>query len=97
MKLSEKGFKALLHKVRSGFFWGYEDDIHKAKDHDFKPDDFKGVVCLTVEEAKGLALKLMSNDEFFFLQTGEFDYDTDAWCQYLIDKIEQAESKDESN
>ena len=60
---------------------------------ELKPEDFKGVVVLTVNQAKELALKLMSNDEFFFRQTGEFDYDTEALWQFLTDKIEQAEGK----
>lgn len=50
-------------------------------------------VILTINQAKEIALKLMSNDEFFFRQTGEFDYDTEALWQCLTDKIEQAEGK----
>ena len=49
------------------------------------------LVCLTIEEAKELATKLKNNADFFFLQTGEFDYDTDELWQCLTDKIEQAE------
>lgn len=95
MKLSEKGFKALLHKVRSGFFWGYEDDIHKAKYHDFKPDDFKGVVCLTVEEAEDL-LGWLHNSQWKHHTDLEYaeDWQRD-WIRYLKERIEQAEKDDE--
>lgn len=48
-------------------------------------------VELTVNQAKELATKLKNNAEFFFLQTGEFDYDTDELWQCLTEKIEQAE------
>ena len=47
-------------------------------------------VVLTIDQAKELALKLKNNADFFFLQTGEFDYDTDELWQCLTDKIEQA-------
>lgn len=79
MRLSEKG----LDKV-----YGLEFE-----DVEFDQEDFTGVVILTLDEAKELALKLMSNDEFFFRQTGEFDYYTEALWNCLTDKIEQAEGK----
>lgn len=98
MKLSEKGFKALLHKVRSGFFWGYEDDIHKAKDHDFKPDDFQDTVILTIDEAKAV------NEAIEWLCSTLEDYERkhdntpaliEGWNQmdFLEHRIEQAEGK----
>ena len=59
-------------------------------------EDVEGCVCLTLDEAKELALKLKHNAEFFFLQTGEFDHDTDVLWQCLSEKIEQAKSKNES-
>lgn len=84
MKLSEKGFKALLHKVRSGFFWGYEDDIHKAKDHDFKPDDFQDAVILTVEEAKALLRRIPE-----FKECGDWQLPIER----LKERISKAEGK----
>lgn len=54
-------------------------------------------VVLTIGQAKELALKLKNNADFFFLQTGEFDYDTDELWQCLTDKIEQAEKCDVEN
>lgn len=62
---------------------------------ELKPEDFQGCVVLTVKEAKELALKLKNNAEFFFLQTGEFDYDTNDLWECLTEKIEQAEKCDE--
>ena len=91
MKLSEKGAKKVFEHAMWGD--GYYD-LEDAISVNLEPDDFEGAVVLTIEEAKELALKLMSNDEFFFRQTGEFDYYTDAWYQYLTDKIEQAENCD---
>lgn len=75
--------------------------LTECDDFELEPDDFqcgyfqngKDHITLTLEEAKELALKLMSNDEFFFRQTGEFDYYTEALWNCLIDKIEQAEGK----
>ena len=58
---------------------------------ELKPEDFTGAVVLTIPQAKELAMKLKNNGEFFFFQTGEFDYDTDELWQCLTEKIEQAE------
>lgn len=63
----------------------------------FNESDFEGCVVLTTKEAEELAAKLKDNSEFFFLQTGNFDHDTDDlyWC--LLEKIEQAEKENASN
>lgn len=90
MKLSEKGAKKVFeHAMWGDGYYDLEDAISVNLD----PDDFQGGVVLTIKEAKELAFKLISNADFFFLQTGEFDHDTDAWWLYLTDKIEQAEGK----
>lgn len=52
------------------------------------------MVVLTVDEAKEIAAQLKRNAELFFIQTDEFDYDTDALWQCLNYKIEQAEGKE---
>ena len=97
MKLNKKGLMRLLDVA----FDGDEFYQSNALEVEFEPDDFQGGCCqngkdhitLTLEEAKELALKLKDNAEFFFLHTGEFDYDTDELWQCLTDKIEQAENK----
>lgn len=63
----------------------------------FEPDDFEDCVVLTTKEAEELAAKLKANSEFFFLQTGNFDHDTDDlyWC--LLEKIEQVEEGNDSS
>lgn len=103
MKLSKKG-KSRIHEMIDCAFEAHPDDakgvqvlakkyLTECDDFELQPDDFQDAVILTVEEAKELALKLISNDEFFFRQTGEFDYDTEALWQFLTDKIEQAEKQ----
>ena len=88
MKLSEKG----MLKLRS--FVPIMNNFNvTTEDIEFEPDDFESCVVLTVMEAKELANKLQQNANFFFLQTDEFDYDTDDLRQCLTDKIEQAEGK----
>ena len=96
MKLSKKGLMRLLDVA----FDGDEFYQSNALQIEFEPDDFVGGCCqngkdhvtLTLDEVKELANKLKHNAEFFFLQTGEFDYDTDELWQCLTDKIEQAEN-----
>ena len=100
MKLSEKG-RDRLYGSHNVF---YDDDIEGdvvalyelSEVWEFEPDDFEGAVVLTIPQAKELALKLKNNADFFFLQTGEFDYDTDELWQCLTDKIEQAEMSKQS-
>lgn len=89
MKLAREGAARLGRHESRGFPLG---------DFEFQPEDFDGNfqngkdhVVLTIDQAKELALKLKNNAEFFFLQTGEFDYDTDELWQCLTEKIEQAE------
>lgn len=67
MKLSEKGFEKILDTCHFdedsatyalNYSWpkkGYHFEIQETE---FEPDDFQGVVCLTVEEAKAIAYKL---------------------------------------
>lgn len=51
-------------------------------------------VVLTVDEAKEIAAQLKRNAELFFIQTDEFDYDTEDLHRCLLEKIEQAEGKE---
>lgn len=67
------------------------------KKRSINQEDTEECVCLTLNQAKELETKLQQNANFFFLQTGEFDYDTDDLRQFLTDKIKQVENKDESN
>lgn len=91
MKLSEKGLKRLLDVA----FDGDEFYQSNALEVEFEPSDFKGMVCLPIDEAKTIANKLNDNSEFYFLQTGNFDFYTIELMDYLDDLIEQAEKKDE--
>ena len=92
MKLSEKGKENLQ---AFGFAHNCDGAFSLLDDYEFDQDDFEGTICLTVDEAKELANKLKHNAEFFFLQTGEFDYDTDELWQCLTDKIELSEEGNE--
>ena len=104
MKLSEKG-KSRIHEMIDCAFEAHPDDakgvqvlvkkyLTECDDFELDPDDFQGAVVLTIPQAKELALKLKNNAEFFFLQTGEFDYDTNDLWECLIEKIEQVENCD---
>ena len=83
MKLSEKGIKRFNH-----LYWEEDEQLHEIE---FEPSDFKGMVCLPIDEAKTIANKLNDNSEFYFLQTGNFDFYTIELMDYLDDLIEQAE------
>lgn len=61
MKLNEKDLKRIQDEMEHGEYQipcGYENvegmSIYHLEEHEFETDDFKGIVCLTVEEAKGL-------------------------------------------
>lgn len=58
---------------------------------ELKPEDFKDVVVLTVEEAKEL-MKLLDLCEYW-LTNNNVSYDCDAWASLLEERIEQAEGK----
>ena len=79
MRLSEKGKR----KILDNFYWFAEE---------FEPEDFEGMVCLTVEEAEKL-LKLLDNCEFW-LTNNDISYDCDAWASLLEERIEQVEVKE---
>ena len=93
MKLTRKG---LLKIVGDIVVDSHEYLLSKTLDNwnrtrDFDQDDFEGVICLTVEEAKEIAEKLKDLSEGFFLQTGKIDSRATEWMICLIERIEQAE------
>lgn len=55
MKLSEKGIKRFNH-----LYWEEDEQLHEIE---FEPDDFEGMICLTVDEAKDILwdLKLLKS------------------------------------
>lgn len=102
MKFSKK-FLEDLHKIGE---WSFVEKnmwigklvpeiiVDNLQKRGINQEDVEGCVVLTLNQAKELALKLKNNAEFFFLQTGEFDYDTDELWQCLTEKIEQAEKRE---
>ena len=103
MKLSKKGFKKIISTCKFddaiatytlNFSSPDKDYCFEVQGTSFKSNDFEDCVMLTIAQSKELAMKLKHNAEFFFLQTGEFDYDTDELWQCLTEKIEKAEKKD---
>ena len=68
MKLSEKGLKkfevAIFETEEYGISSGYGYDngvtVFQLEGHEFEPDDFKGVVVLTLEEAQEISFQLYS-------------------------------------
>lgn len=92
MKLSEKGINKILNnsvlQTPNGESYLILNDLNKIE---FDPDDFKGMVCLPIDEVKTVANKLNDNSEFYFLQTGNFDFYTIELMDYLDDRIEEAE------
>lgn len=60
---------------------------------ELKPEDFKDVVVLTVEEAKEISFKLKELSEGYFLETGNIDSRSIEWLIVLDERIEQAEGK----
>ena len=71
MKLSEKGKRKFL----DNFYWFSEE---------FDQDDFEGMVCLTVEEAKALLRRIPD-----FKESGDWQLPIER----LKERIEQAEGK----
>lgn len=88
MKLNDKGLKRLLDVA----FDGDEFYQSNALEVEFEPGDFKGMVCLPIDEAKTIAHKLNDNSKFYYFQTENFDFETIELMDYLDDLIEQAES-----
>jgi hypothetical protein len=96
MKLSEKGINKILNnsvsQTPNGESYLILDDLNKIE---FDPDDFKGMVCLPIDEAKTIAHKLNDNSKFYYFQTENFDFETIELMDYLDDLIEGAEKKDD--
>ena len=98
MKLSEKG-ENRLYNSKNVF---YDDDIEGdvvalwelSKVWEFEPDDFTGAVVLTIEEAKVLlnSISVMSTIKDDRLWTRKTISDS---LTLLLNRIEQAEKKDE--
>lgn len=95
MKLSEKGYLKIGNRIVGWLENGVAKVTFDPDKTEFDQDDFEGTVCLTLDEAKTIANKLNDNSEFYFLQTGNFDFYTIELMDYLDDLIEQAEKKDE--
>ena len=105
MKLSEKGLSKFWNRVNeldtfqdNNTMWDTQNSleselnaISKVIKQEFDPDDFQGVVVLSIDEAKTIANKLNDNSKFYLLQTGNFDFDTIELMDYLDDRIEEAE------
>lgn len=105
MKLSEKGLSKFWNRVNeldtfqdNNTMWDTQNSleselnaISKVIKQEFDPDDFRGVVVLSIGEAKTIANKLNDNSKFYLRQTGNFDFDTIELMDYLDDRIEEAE------
>lgn len=90
MKLSEKGLGKLYNSKACYYDPDTEDEVVALSyfEHifEFEPDDFQGVVCLTVEEAKILETFLWGCASL--LSTEEY-----AVYDKLVKRIEQAETE----
>ena len=60
MKLSEKGYLKIGNSIVGWFENGVAKVTFDPDKIEFEPDDFKGVVVLTVEEAKKIERKLFA-------------------------------------
>lgn len=98
MKLSKKG-KSRIHEMIDCAFEAHPDDakgvqvlakkyLTECDDFELQPDDFEGVVCLTVEEAKVIASFFGAVDACCDLRMSKTEQKT--WCK-LNKRIEQVE------
>ena len=79
MRLSEKGKK----KILDNFYWFAEE---------FEPEDFEGMVCLSVEEAKKWMRILEDNAPYLdcLYECSKDDY---YFLQEISERIDRAEGK----
>lgn len=86
MKLSEKGKENL---AGFGFAHNCDGAFSLLDDYEFEPDDFQGVVCLTVEEAKEMRHLMFGLEMEGVVPCDEFK----DMRNNLKKRIEQAEGK----
>ena len=106
MKLSEKGLKRFWKRVNE--LDTFQDNhtmrdaqnslesklsaISKVIKQDFEPDDFKGMVCLTVDEAKDILWDLRD----FYKQTYGYEWvKNEPWFDEFKNRIKRAEKSNE--
>ena len=98
MKLSEKGLKKFEvaifeteeYGISSGYGYANGVTVFQLEGHEFEPDDFKGVVVLTVEEAN--KVKHMLDFVRFSDVDTEILFDVHS---IMYKRIEQAENGNE--
>ena len=98
MRLSEKGLSRLAKETKHVFIDGTcrvypirQAQVEAMKTFKFEPDDFQGMVCLTVEEAKEIYDDLIRLSEMSSLDISRYY----AWKR-LNERIEQAEMSKQS-
>lgn len=80
MKFSEKGIKRFNH-----LYWEEDEQLHEIE---FEPDDFKGMVCLPIDEAKGILWDLRD----LYKQTYGYDWlKQEPWFDEFKKRIKQAQ------
>lgn len=101
MKLSKKFFDDLHEISRLSFYeknlWigklVPEIIVDNLKKRDITPDDFEDIVCLTVEEAKGILWDLRD----LYKQTYGYEWvKNEPWFDEFKKRIEQAEMSKQS-
>ena len=95
MRLNEKG----LQKVQK-LCWENSHNYRKIAEElgfcDFEPDDFQGVVVLTVDEAKEIIGTYIGTNCEIVKQHGipELKIKNPNWLIHLLERIEKAEGKE---
>ena len=94
MKLNEKALKKIQDEMDYGEYQipcGYENvegmSIYHLEEHEFEPDDFQGMVCLTIDQAKALLRRVP-----MFQMSADWMHPIEV----LKAKIEQAEMSKQS-
>lgn len=106
MKLSEKGWDRLLYEAlywdediaNEALEWSNIKQEYKLRHIEFEPDDFEGVVVLTLDEAKrivdSLHRAIKAHVEVSRLTNGWVEVSIEENDIYMLkEKIEQAEGK----
>lgn len=102
MKLSEKGWDKVLDEAlyfdediaNESLEWSNDKQEYKLRHMEFEPDDFEGVVCLTLEEAKGL-LEISRDYRMYLFEHCRIPLSLSVNEAFtaLRERIEQAEGK----